>query len=375
MSKPPHILHISFRYDPDVNNLAYRLLDAFAPPEYASLPLYLLAPHQEGKGAQREGICLNAQKANLKGSRRTVLERAMREALEVHTNKQPFDCIIAHRMRGAILASRALASEYKTGIVVVHGRGTMRKRRRKTRVRKFLDDRWSFVAISNAVQTDLIEHGIDKDRIEIIPNALDVEAIRNAQLDREEARAALGIDEFDGRILGVVSRLVPGKGIHTLLDALSSDEFRESQLVILGDGPEREALEAQAGRLGIANRVTWMGHIPEAHKFMRAFDVFVHPSHEEGFGMVLLEAMAAKRPIVASNAGGIPEVLGDLGNTVPAGDMQALRNRLMLVLSQAPGAHAALGQALFDRLVEQFSLADAHKAMRAHVSRRLETTP
>ena len=374
MSKPRRVLHVSFRYDPHINNLAYRLLEAFADPRYTSVPLYVLAPRHGEQEAPRGGICLHADKADLQGRGRRGVVHKMRDKLRASVATSPWDCVMAHRMRGAILASQALEDRFRVGIVVVHGRGTLRKRRRRARVRSLLDARWSFAAISEAVREDLVTHGINKDRVVVIPNAMDVEAIRATQLERDAARDHLAIDAGNRMVLGTVSRLVPGKGIHALLEALQGEAFQDTLTVILGDGPERTKLETQSTRLGLGPRVLWKGHTPEAFMYMRAFDVLVHPSLEEGFGMVLLEAMAAERPIVATDAGGIPEVLGEAGELVPAGDSGALRTRLMDALSWTAQSRRARGRALLHRLRNRFALDDAHAAMREHVESRLDAS-
>ena len=105
------------------------------------------------------------------------------------------------------------------------------------------------------------------------------------------------------------------KGLATLLDAvaqMSSNSMRPC-LLLVGDGPERSALESQAERLGISERVRFVGFVDDPGHFFNCMDLFVLPSLHEGVPLALLEAMGAGIPVVASAVGGIPEMIGDSG--------------------------------------------------------------
>lgn len=164
-----------------------------------------------------------------------------------------------------------------------------------------------------------------------------VEALPNAT--REAARSALGITG-EGLIVGTVARLVPVKGIDVLLQAFAqvAAEFPDATLVLIGDGPLRRDLEAQAHRLGLQRRVVFHGEDAEPRRLLPALDLFVLPSRSEGFPNALLEALVAGLPCVASRVGGIPE-LGEGSGVVlvEPENPGALAGRLRNLL--ADGAH------------------------------------
>jgi glycosyltransferase involved in cell wall biosynthesis len=162
-------------------------------------------------------------------------------------------------------------------------------------------------------------------------------------------------------VIGMVARLIPQKGHDVLLDALPA-VLRHSptaQLVLIGDGPLRLALEAQAVRLGIKDHVQFLGYREDSAAWMAGFEIFVHPSRWEGFGLVLLEAMNASLPIVATTAGAIPEIVrhGETGLLVPPDQPAELAAALCTLLRDQPRA-TAMGTAGRRRLEDTFSVTD-----------------
>ncbi len=137
--------------------------------------------------------------------------------------------------------------------------------------------------------------------------------------------------------IGYVGRLAPQKSVETLLQALPVLATSHAQLVLVGDGPDRERLTATAARLGVTDRVHLLGFLPHARiaAVLQHLDVLVLPSRYEELGSVVLEAFAAGVPVVASAVGGIPEVIADrvTGLLFPVGDPAALAEQLDTVLS------------------------------------------
>jgi glycosyltransferase involved in cell wall biosynthesis len=173
----------------------------------------------------------------------------------------------------------------------------------------------------------------------VVPNGVDL--ARFATLpDRAAARAALGLG--DGPLVGALGRLDRQKGFDVLLPALV--ELEGVSLALAGAGPEREALEAQARTLGIADRVRFLGLLDDVRPLLAACDVFCMPSRWEGFGLALAEAMACGLPCVASRIDSLPEVLGDAGVLVPVEDPRALAQAVDALLADPDGARA-LGEA------------------------------
>jgi glycosyltransferase involved in cell wall biosynthesis len=138
------------------------------------------------------------------------------------------------------------------------------------------------------------------------------------------------------RLIGCVGRLVPVKGISYLIAALPEiiRAVPSAQLVVVGDGPERDPLERQARHLGMAGQVRFVGWRSDLERIYPDLDVVVLPSLREGTPVVLIEAMAAGRPVVATRVGGVPDVVadGDTGLLVPSRDPRALAEAVAKIL-------------------------------------------
>jgi glycosyltransferase involved in cell wall biosynthesis len=148
---------------------------------------------------------------------------------------------------------------------------------------------------------------------------------------------------FVGRLAGV-------KGVPLLLDAVARlrDRFPQMRLTLIGDGPERAALEARAQALRLAETVAFLGYRSQAEvaQALAATDLFVLPSFAEGVPVVLMEALAAEVPVVTTRIAGVPELVvdGENGTLVPPGNLDALTDAIAGLLEQ-PETRAAMGQA------------------------------
>jgi glycosyltransferase involved in cell wall biosynthesis len=149
--------------------------------------------------------------------------------------------------------------------------------------------------------------------------------------------------------IGFVGRIDRRKGVFVLLDAIADEP--EWSLTLAGEGPDVAEMNAAIREMGLAERVTFAGYVdrPQLPDFYRSVDVVVVPSQPtrgwvEQFGRVVAEAMASGRPVVATNTGALPEVVGDAGLLVPPGDASALR-WLLLQLAANPGLRAELAAA------------------------------
>ncbi len=161
-------------------------------------------------------------------------------------------------------------------------------------------------------------------------------------------------------IVGMVARLTTQKGHSTLLRAMSKliqQSTALPHLVLVGDGELRSSLEALASQLKLDSHVSFLGYRPDASHLIYDFDIFVHPSRWEGFGLVFLEAMAAGVPIIATRTSAIPEIVedGETGLLVPVDDGDALSNALSLLLANPP-LRKKMGRAGRRRLEKNFSV-------------------
>jgi glycosyltransferase involved in cell wall biosynthesis len=176
------------------------------------------------------------------------------------------------------------------------------------------------------------------------------------------------------RVLLALGRLVPQKGLDFALRALPAirASHPDAVLVIAGEGPEREALESLARELGVADALFLLGRAGDVAALLERSELLVHPSRWEGFGLVLLEAMLAARPIVATRVSSIPEIVadGETGVLVPPDDAQALAAAVIQVLGD-PGSLGAAGRA---RALERFSAAEMARRTAAVYADAIRTT-
>jgi glycosyltransferase involved in cell wall biosynthesis len=210
------------------------------------------------------------------------------------------------------------------------------------------------VANSQAAADRLVLERIPRHKIAIVPNGLDVEPY-----GPRSPRAVL-------RRVVVVANLRREKGHDVLIDAAVDvlRRYPDAQFEIVGAGPERETIVARAQTRGVAHAFAFHGHQADVASRLAAADIFVLPSRSEAFPNAVLEAMAARLPIVASAVGGILELIDDgrTGLLVPAGDVPALADRICDLMAD-PDRAARIGEAArseaegrysFDRMVAGF---------------------
>lgn len=184
------------------------------------------------------------------------------------------------------------------------------------------------VALSEGERNDYVELSISKPhKMHTIHSGVDIDQYTKAQVNIEEKKRSLGLKP-NGLIVGTVGWLLPIKGPMYLLRAMGTvwQSHPETRLLFVGKGELKEQLSTEALRMGASDRVTFVGWRDDVAEIMQILDVFVLPSLNEGMGRVLVEAMAAAKPIVASNVGGIPDLVrdGQNGLLVSPGDSDGL---------------------------------------------------
>jgi glycosyltransferase involved in cell wall biosynthesis len=208
------------------------------------------------------------------------------------------------------------------------------------------------IAISDAVRSFLERAGHDPAKLVTIHYGLD----ELPQVPSERTPAEAGVPEGAPLVLSV-GRLTEQKDHPTALRAFAAAGHPEARLALLGIGPLEAETRALAAELGIADRVVMPGRL-ELRDWLERADVFLHTSRWEGFGMVLLEAMLAGLPVVATRVSAVPEVVadGETGVLVDPGNWRAVGAALDRYLSDAGQARAA-GEAGLRRARERFSVA------------------
>ena len=166
------------------------------------------------------------------------------------------------------------------------------------------------VTTGEALRAQLIrDNGLDPARVESVPTGIDETRFRPRP--REAARSELGLPR-DVPLIGIVATLRSWKGHRFAIDAMQALRHRDARLLIVGDGPQRSALEAQVDALQLRERVTFVGQQADVAPWLAALDVFALPSYaNEGVPQALLQAMFASIPCVTTDAGAIPEIARD----------------------------------------------------------------
>jgi glycosyltransferase involved in cell wall biosynthesis len=170
------------------------------------------------------------------------------------------------------------------------------------------------------------------EHIETLYNRIDVAAVQAEQVSREAAREVLDLP-LDAWVVGNVGRLHPDKDQTTLIKGFAKalpDLPVGSLLAIMGSGRLEQQLKQLAVDLGVSENVRFLGQVPHGRRYFKAFDLFTLTSDHEPFGMVLLEAMAAGVPVIATNCGGAKEVVNDPACLFGLGDEQRLADLFSL---------------------------------------------
>jgi len=215
----------------------------------------------------------------------------------------------------------------------------------------------SICAVSHDLRRHMIAEGLPGARVQVVHNGIEL-GTRPSPIARSSARLALGLAQ-DAFVVGAAGRLDPVKNLATLIKAATVVAASQPKLrvVLVGEGPDREALEQLIEASGLQRVVVLTGYRTDVRQLLPAFDVYVNTSVHEGVSLTILEAMAAALPVVATRVGGTPEVVVDqeTGLLVPShGVMQtaaALRS-----LAGSVSWRRAAGEAGRKRVERHFSL-------------------
>lgn len=204
------------------------------------------------------------------------------------------------------------------------------------------------------------------DRIVVVSNALKEELVTQMRLDPAKIEVIYnGVvfrdiprSEHAGIRVGTVARLAPQKGVEHFIRAaaLVKKKYRSAKFIIVGDGPFRYWLETMAQQYGVRDRTEFTGFRSDALSITAGFDVFVMTSMRETFGMALVEAMSLGVPVVASNVGGIPEIVdgSTTGLLAEPGDAEDIAKKICALLKDKYLA-AQIGRAGFESVRAKFT--------------------
>ena len=208
------------------------------------------------------------------------------------------------------------------------------------------------VAVARVVADSVADvERVERARIRVIENGIDLARFESAR--PEGVLAELGAQGEP--LLVCVSRLSSEKGVETAIRALPMVR-QQAVLALVGEGPMETAWRALAQELRVADRVRFLGLRDDVERLLAVADVVLAPSHwEEAFGLAVVEAMAAGRPVVVSRSGAMPEIVGDAGLVVPKRDVGALAGAITRLLDDRALAER-IGRAARERVRERYGM-------------------
>ncbi|MBT9587400.1 glycosyltransferase family 4 protein [bacterium] len=283
---------------------------------------------------------------------------------------QGYDVVHTHTSKAGLLGRAAAAMRGVPVIVhtphghVFHGYFSPRKERLFIWLERLFGlPSDSLVMLTSGDLKDHLDARIAPARkLVVVPSGVDLSHFSPESRDPAE----LGLPG-DRLLVGTVLRLVPVKGIFDLLEAFKivQQSRPDAFLAIAGDGPLRQELIERAAQLGITQDVRFVGHVDPVSPFLQTLDLFVLPSHNEGMGRAVVEAMACRLPVVATRIGGLPDLVqeGDNGFLVSPRNPQDLASGILRALAD-PEERRRMGLAALGR-AQRFSDQVMHDRLEA----------
>ena len=348
-----HVLQFCHGYDGPFLDCARQYASLFAGSGYRVTTVFLTGVAD----AEVADACASDEVLFMEYSSKAIRGLKLGAIRDLHkiAASRNFSFCIAHRFKPIYIALLGTALPV---IGVHHAFGDYQRGSRRLFANLFRK-RLSLLGVSDAVRDDMRSclPQWPAARIQTLYNRIDIEALQATQLPKAEARQELGLSP-SAWIVGNVGRLHPDKDQATLLRGFATalpGLPRESQLAILGSGRLEQNLKDLSRELGIADRVLFLGQVPEARRYFRAFDAFALSSDHEPFGMVLLEAMAAGVPLLATACGGAKEVVEGVGILFPLGDAEHMAQGLQHLAGMDENQRLLCAELMFERLRERFS--------------------
>ncbi|HEY3138720.1 MAG TPA: glycosyltransferase family 4 protein [Blastocatellia bacterium] len=265
--------------------------------------------------------------------------QSAREIAEL-VNEHGIDIVHAHMGRDYLVA--ALACRQTKGVKLILTRHHYLPLKRNALYRWMLRDVSAVIAVSDSVRESVIERlALPAERVHTLPNWIDPERFK--PIDRDAARAMFRLRA--NIVVACIGQVTPAKGQEEFFRAAATVGRMRSdvEFLIVGEEQEEEqtftgSLKQLAASLGVGDKFRFMGHVRHIPQLLAAVDVVVVPSWDEGFSLVTIEALAARRAVLASNVGGIAGIIKDntTGLLFPVRDVRALSDKLLWLVSDAP---------------------------------------
>ena len=282
------------------------------------------------------------------------------EAVAAHLAAVGADVVHNHMFHAEVIGTQAAWRVAEAGLPRPYVVGTVHSSRIRDEtdralLRQLTPKMDRLIAVSSSIVAKIEHEGRHGAPVSLIYNGVDLERY-DQQVPCCTLREEYGLPE-SGPLVGVVARLEPEKGHPTLIEAWPQvlAAYPDASLLIVGEGTRREALGELVASLGLEHSVVFTGRRDDVPAVTKSLDVAVLPSYREAQGLTILEAMALSRPVVASNVGGIPEMIEDgrTGLLVEPYDADALARAIVRLLTDHPLADT-LGRAGHDLVHDRF---------------------
>jgi glycosyltransferase involved in cell wall biosynthesis len=271
-----------------------------------------------------------------------------------------YDLVHTHGLKAALLTALARqTSKSLPSVVTLHNALPEHGSRwRDSFLHWALTSVDALVVVSQAQERDIcLRKLVEPARIATIPNGIALPPSKClSQTERDATRASLGVSPDDCLVV-TVARLLAAKGIGDLIQAAYLlHEQPRLRFAVVGDGPDRSHFTTLAASLGVTSSVSLLGYRHDVAQLLQVADLFVLPSHSEGTPLSILEAMAARCAVVATDVGGIPEIVedGQTGYLIPARHAEAIAGAVAH-LAADPARRRALGEAGRQRVEAHFT--------------------
>lgn len=344
-----NILHITHSLPRGPYPLLWNILDSFKNiPKSKVIEIYLFDEKPEDHLGNEVFLNLDRKSSSNKNALIEVLKAIGGFNVDIVITQRYKPSIV-----GAVVAKKLKIPVYS----IFHGLGEFDKLKRKISALLNLK-KTTFITVSNEVKNDIIKacpHA-NHSNTKVVYNAISKNSLEESLHTREKAREILNIPE-EKCVIGFMGRMVEKKGVDILLQAFKLLGPPENTIIVLlGAGKLLESLKMKAVDLGLGDKVFFLGEYASSSQYLKAFDLFVQPSNSEAFGLSAVEAIFSKTPIISSDAGGLPEVLGEDGLIFPLGGITELSEKLKHLLNMPDDKRNEYAESLYKRASGIFDL-------------------
>ena len=347
-----HALHIVHGYNEPFLSLSNQYSRALQSDGWHVTTVYLTGVADEAIRQftiADEVVFFDVPDKNMKGLKLGLLLR-MRKLLKQYNTQ----LIIAQRYKSLYLALLGSTGMRIPVLGIAHAFGVLKSAGRR-RLLNLFSSRLTIAGVSEAVTEDM--RSKEKNlRLVALHNCIDTDTLEPRLLSRTDARKKLGLRD-DEWVFANVGRLHDDKDQATIIRAfaLIAAKHLNAKLLLIGKGKREAQYRGLIKQLNLQGRAILTGGVPQAATLFTAFDAYVSASDREPFGIVLAESMLARIPVISTDCGGAPEVLGENALYFSRGDDSALAAHMENLVAMTTQQRAEQGEKLYARLQQQFS--------------------